>query len=64
MAKASLIFVLLVSTLIQGFAQQKEKKSIGLGLKAGYNFAKVTGASSVNSANANGYHIGAFLFTR
>jgi hypothetical protein len=39
---------------------KKEKKSIGLGLKAGYNFAKVTGASAVNAANNNGSHIGAF----
>jgi Outer membrane protein beta-barrel domain len=39
---------------------KKEKKSIGLGLKAGYNFAKVTGAPAVNAANNNGFHIGAF----
>jgi hypothetical protein len=51
-------FILMVS--ICTAQDKKEKKSIGLGLKAGYNFAKVTGAASVNAANNNGFHIGAF----
>ena len=41
-------------------ATKTQKHPIGLGLKAGYNFAKVTGASSVNAANTNGIHLGAF----
>jgi Outer membrane protein beta-barrel domain len=40
--------------------QQKQKKAIGLGLKTGYNFVKVTGASAVNATNTNGFHFGAF----
>ncbi|MBC8112241.1 MAG: PorT family protein [Verrucomicrobia bacterium] len=43
------------------FAQQNnEDKSIGIGLKVGYNFAKVTGAASINAQNTNGFHVGAF----
>ena len=38
-----------------------KKTGIGIGLKAGLNFANVTGASSINSKNKTGYMIGAFL---
>src|SRR2546423_6292844 len=38
----------------------KKTKSIGLGLKAGYNFAKVTNASSVNASTRSGSHAGIF----
>jgi Outer membrane protein beta-barrel domain len=54
-----IIFILSIS--FTGAAQEKkEKQSIGLGFKAGYNFAKVTGASEVNAKNTSGFHVGAF----
>ena len=57
----SLLFIFILSMVGCIAAAQKTKtSSIGLGLKAGYNFAKVTGASSVNAANTNGFHFGAF----
>lgn len=57
----SLLFIFILSIVRVGVAAQKTKtSSIGLGLKAGYNFAKVTGAASVNASNTNGFHIGAF----
>ncbi|MDP4151805.1 MAG: porin family protein [Bacteroidota bacterium] len=43
----------------------KTKKSehhfIGIGILAGYNFANVTGASSISTSSRAGYHIGLFL---
>jgi hypothetical protein len=56
---SAILFNVLVASMCTA-QDKKEKKSIGLGLKGGYNFAKVTGASSVNAANNNGFHIGAF----
>jgi hypothetical protein len=32
-----------------------------IGLKAGLNFAKVASASSINSSNRSGFHVGVFL---
>jgi hypothetical protein len=53
--------IFLLSILCFDVEAQKTKDSpIGIGLKAGYNFAKVTGASTINAANTNGFHIGAF----
>ncbi len=40
--------------------EKKGNQSIGLGFKAGYNFAKVTGASEVKAQNTSGFHVGAF----
>jgi hypothetical protein len=60
MAKSILVVLLLSSIYVTANAQKNKAGSIGIGLKAGYNFAKVTGASSVNAANNNGFHIGAF----
>ncbi len=34
---------------------------LGIGLKAGYNFANVTNASSINSSSQSGYMFGVFL---
>jgi len=34
------------------------KHSIGIGIKAGLNFANVTNASSINSSNETGFHAG------
>jgi hypothetical protein len=35
-----------------------QKHSIGIGIKAGLNFANVTNASSINSSNETGFHVG------
>lgn len=57
----SVLFIFILNMVGFGAAAQKNKtSSIGLGLKAGYNFAKVTGAASVNASNTNGFQIGAF----
>lgn len=34
---------------------------MGIGLKAGVNFANVTNASSINNSSRSGFHVGAFL---
>ncbi|MBS1918982.1 MAG: PorT family protein [Bacteroidetes bacterium] len=34
---------------------------LGIGLKGGLNFANVSGASSINSSNRSGFHVGVFL---
>jgi hypothetical protein len=34
---------------------------LGLGVKAGYNFANVTNVSSVNAQSKSGFHLGAFF---
>src|ERR1700730_4727935 len=39
---------------------KKQTKSIGIGLKAGINFAKVTNASSINASNRSGFNAGVF----
>jgi len=44
-------------------APKKEHHSIGIGIKAGLNFANVTNASSINSSTRAGYHVGAFFST-
>jgi len=41
--------------------KKPEHHSIGLGIKAGYNFANVTHASSINGSARAGYHFGLFL---
>jgi hypothetical protein len=46
----------LMATPVFGFAQ-----GLGIGLKAGYNFANVTSASSINSSSQSGFHVGIFL---
>jgi len=38
-----------------------EHHSIGIGIKAGFNFANVTKASSINANNRAGYHFGLLL---
>src|SRR5580704_4624588 len=42
-------------------SHHKEKHSIGIGVKAGFNFSNVTNASQINAASRTGYHIGIFL---
>jgi len=43
--------------------QKKEHHSIGIGIKAGLNFANVTNASAINSSARAGYHVGVFYST-
>jgi hypothetical protein len=40
---------------------KKQHHSIGLGIKAGFNFSNVTNASQINAASRTGYHVGIFL---
>jgi hypothetical protein len=52
--RKTLFFIFSFTNLVFcAFAQKSKTPSIGIGLK-------VTGASSVNTANINGFHIGAF----
>ncbi|HVU58450.1 MAG TPA: porin family protein [Puia sp.] len=44
-------------------APKKEHHSIGIGIKAGLNFANVTNASAINSSTRAGYHAGVFYST-
>lgn len=61
MQRIILAMLLIICSGSMCLGQKKaEKKMIGLGFKAGYNFAKVTGASQVNAQNASGFHAGAF----
>ncbi|HWJ26621.1 MAG TPA: porin family protein [Flavisolibacter sp.] len=53
MAKTLLFLLLLVPCVL--FAQ------IGIGIKAGVNFANVTNASSINNSNRSGFMAGVFL---
>jgi opacity protein-like surface antigen len=39
----------------------EEHHSIGIGVKAGFNFANVTNASEVNGSSRAGYHFGIFI---
>src|ERR1700709_1325564 len=41
--------------------KSEEHHSIGLGIKAGFNFANVTNASAINGSSRAGYHLGLFL---
>jgi Outer membrane protein beta-barrel domain len=42
-------------------AKKKPHKMIGIGLRAGLNFANITHASDLNSSSQTGYHIGLFF---
>lgn len=37
---------------------KKQKHSIGIGIKAGFNFSNVTNASQINAGSRTGYHFG------
>ena len=41
--------------------QKKQKHSLGIGIKAGINFADVRGTSSINTGNQSGFMGGVFL---
>lgn len=45
----------------EGKKKPTEHHSIGIGIKAGFNFADVTNASSINGSSRAGYHFGIFL---
>ena len=42
-------------------AKKKPHKMIGIGLRAGLNFANITHASDLNSSSQTGYHVGVFF---
>jgi Outer membrane protein beta-barrel domain len=42
-------------------SQKKPHRSIGIGVKAGFNFSNVTNASQINAGSRTGYHVGVFL---
>jgi opacity protein-like surface antigen len=44
-------------------APKKQHHSIGIGIRAGLNFANVTNASTINSSTRAGYHVGIFYAT-
>jgi opacity protein-like surface antigen len=64
-----LLFLLFPFALFSQEQQQPEGKkpprpehhSIGIGIKAGFNFANVTNASQINGSNRAGFHAGIFL---
>ncbi len=41
-------------------AKKSEHRSIGIGIKAGFNFADVSNASSINGSTRAGFHVGLF----
>jgi hypothetical protein len=53
------IFIFLIPLGL--YSQQNNTSSLGLGIKAGLNFANVSDASSINSKSQAGFHAGAFL---
>ncbi|MEP6675172.1 MAG: porin family protein [Ferruginibacter sp.] len=53
--------LLLYTTLLLISVNMLAQKGIGLGLKAGINFANVTGASSISPSGKSGFHAGIFL---
>ena len=61
MRKLFFILILLSPVILFGQSERNRKSNMGLGLKAGLNFANVTNASSINSSNKTGFLVGAFL---
>jgi len=63
--RKSTILILLLSPLLSlsqdDKNHQKQNHKIGIGLKAGVNFANVTNASNINASNKAGFMAGAFL---
>jgi hypothetical protein len=51
----------LLTTLLPFALLGQQHHSIGIGIKAGLNFANVTNASSINSSSRAGFHAGIFL---
>ena len=52
-----IVFYFLMIIPVYSFAQG----GLGIGLKAGLNFANVTSASSINSSSQSGFMAGVFL---
>ena len=61
MRKSFLVLILLSPFVLFSQGGKKSKSGMGIGLKAGVNFANVTKASSINSSNKTGFMAGAFL---
>lgn len=61
MRAALMMLILVLVAGFIGYAQNKKQpKASGFGLKGGINFAKVTNASSINTSNRSGFHVGGF----
>ena len=46
---------------LQDTGSHRQKRSIGLGLRAGFNFANVTNAAAINASSRVGFNAGIFL---
>lgn len=55
------ILILIPLCVLSQKSDKKHKSSLGIGLKAGLNFADITNASAINSKSQTGYHAGVFL---
>jgi hypothetical protein len=59
------IFISLLVFPFCSFSRQDKKDNqdhgIGIGIKAGINFANIMNASSINSSSKTGFHLGAFF---
>jgi hypothetical protein len=53
------LLIMLIAFPVCSFGQ--DKKGIGIGFKAGLNFANVTNASSINSTNSTGFMFAVFM---
>lgn len=56
-----LFFLLPVYLYSQQNKNYNQDHGIGIGIKAGINFANITNASSINSSSQTGFHVGAFF---
>jgi hypothetical protein len=68
LSRIALVFIMLIPFAV--YSQQatdtlphkkKEHRSIGIGIKAGFNFSNVTKASSINAGSRTGYHLGLLI---
>jgi hypothetical protein len=55
--------IFLSVVLILALSERNFAQSLGIGVKAGLNFANITDASSINSSSAAGFLVGAFFGT-
>lgn len=58
---ALLLFSAIAAQPLVAQKKKSDKPLIGLGIKAGLNFANVTNAKSINGSNKTGFVVGAFL---
>ena len=53
--------ILILTSLLNVFFMVTQAQKLGIGIKAGLNFANVTNASSINGHSQTGFHAGIFL---